>query len=68
LSGGRRQILSYALPGDLLGLHINFNAQATYNASALTDLKLAVFDPRRMLEISQKFPIFGIGAKLVHRT
>jgi hypothetical protein len=56
------------LPGDLLGLHINFNAQAIYNASALTDLKLAVVDPRRMLEISQKFPIFGIGAKLVHRT
>lgn len=61
LSDGRRQILSYALPGDIIGLHINFNAQATYSAAALTSLKLAVVDPRRILEISQKFPILASG-------
>jgi len=38
LADGRRQILSYALPGDILGLHINFNAQATYSAAAMNGL------------------------------
>jgi len=61
LADGRRQILSYALPGDILGLHINFNAQATYSAAAMNRLKLAVVDPRRMLEINQKFPILASG-------
>lgn len=61
LSDGRRQILSYALPGDILGLHINFNAQATYSAAAMNTLKLAVVDPRRILEINQKFPILASG-------
>lgn len=61
LSNGRRQILSYALPGDILGLHVNFRASATYSASALTPLKLAAVDPRRVLEISQKYPIIAAG-------
>ncbi len=61
LSNGRRQILSYALPGDILGLHVNFRAAATYSASALTPLTLAVVDPRRVLEISQKYPIIAAG-------
>lgn len=61
LSDGRRQILSYALPGDILGLHINFNAQATYNAAAMNTLKLAAVDPRRVLEVYQKYPILASG-------
>ncbi len=61
LTDGRRQILSYALPGDILGLHINFNAQATYSASAMNPLKLAAVDPRRILEVYQKFPILASG-------
>ncbi|MBD3664420.1 Crp/Fnr family transcriptional regulator [Sulfitobacter aestuariivivens] len=61
LSNGRRQILSYALPGDILGLHINFNAKATYSAAALSTSRLAVVDPRRILEIYQKFPILASG-------
>lgn len=61
LSSGRRQILSYALPGDILGLHVNFKAKAAYSASAMTPLKLAAVDPRRILEISQKYPILASG-------
>ncbi|EBA11138.1 Crp/Fnr family transcriptional regulator [Roseobacter sp. CCS2] len=61
LEDGRRQILSYALPGDIIGLHINFRAQATYSAAALTPLKVATIDPRRMTEISQKFPVLAAG-------
>ncbi len=61
LPSGRRQILSYALPGDILGLHVNFRSKATYTAAALTDCKIAVVDPRRIIEISQKFPILASG-------
>jgi len=61
LPNGQRQILSYALPGDIIGLHINFRAKATYSAAALTPLKVASVDPRRMLEISQKYQILASG-------
>lgn len=61
LENGRRQILSYALPGDIIGLHINFRAQATYSAAALTPLKIATIDPLRMLEITQKYPVLASG-------
>lgn len=61
LPSGRRQILSYALPGDILGLHVNFRAKSTYSAASLTPLTLAAVDPRRILEISQKFPILASG-------
>jgi len=61
LSDGRRQILSFVLPGDILGLHINFAAQATYSASAMNTVKLAAVDPRRILEINQKYPILASG-------
>jgi CRP-like cAMP-binding protein len=40
---------------------VNFRATATYSASALTPLKLAAVDPRRVIEISQKFPIIAAG-------
>ena len=58
---GRRQILSFALPGDILGLHVNFRRTATYSAAAMTDLELAVVEPLRMIEISQKFPVLAAG-------
>ncbi len=61
LGSGRRQILSYALPGDVLGLHVNFRRKASYSAAALTDLELAVVDPLRTIEISQNYPVLAAG-------
>lgn len=58
---GRRQILSIALPGDVMGLHVNFSRKATYSAMALSELELAVVEPMRILEISQKHPLIGSG-------
>lgn len=58
---GRRQILSYALPGDILGLHINFRRTASYSAAALSEAELAVVDPLRTIEISQKYPVLAAG-------
>lgn len=61
LSTGRRQILSYSLPGDVLGLHINFRRKASYYAAALSDMELAVVDPLRVIEISQNYPVLAAG-------
>lgn len=61
LPSGRRQILSYALPGDMLGVHVNFKRKATYSAAAQTPLKLAVIDPMRHIEIHQKYPLIASG-------
>ena len=61
LSDGRRQILSFALPGDFLGLHINFRRVASYSAVALNKIELAVIEPTRLLEIYQKYPILASG-------
>lgn len=58
---GRRQILSFALPGDILGLHVNFRRTASYSAAALSDLDLAVIDPMRTIEISQNYPVLSAG-------
>lgn len=58
---GRRQILSYALPGDILGLHVNFRRTSSYSAAALTQLELAVVEPLRINEISQKYPVLAAG-------
>ncbi|NNJ76011.1 MAG: Crp/Fnr family transcriptional regulator [Anderseniella sp.] len=58
---GRRQILSFALPGDILGLHVNFRRTATYHAAGLSQLELAVIEPLRIMEISQNYPVLAAG-------
>lgn len=61
LESGRRQILGYVLPGDVLGLHVNFQRKSSYFAAALSDLELAVVDPLRVIEISQNYPVLAAG-------
>ena len=61
LSDGRRQILSFALPGDMLGFHVNFRRMANYSAAAITNAKLAVVQPLRTLEIAQQYPLLSSG-------
>lgn len=61
LLDGRRQIFSFAIPGDFLGLHINFRRVAAYSIRALTDLELALVEPNRILEIYQHYPILASG-------
>lgn len=61
LPDGRRQILSFALPGDILGLHINFRRKSSYSAAAQSDVELALIEPLRMIEISQNYPVLAAG-------
>jgi CRP/FNR family transcriptional regulator len=48
LSDGRRQILNYALPSDLIGLQGSVNDEMQHSVEALTDVMLCVF-PREKL-------------------
>lgn len=58
---GRRQILSVHLPGDFIGIHINFHRRAIYTVSALTNVEVAMIEPMRLIEIHQKYPVLAAG-------
>jgi len=58
---GRRQILSVHLPGDFIGLHINFHRRAIYTVAALTNVEVAMIEPMRLIEIHQKYPVLAAG-------
>ncbi|WP_369794694.1 cyclic nucleotide-binding domain-containing protein [Polaromonas sp. JS666] len=46
LSDGRRQILNFLLPGDLIGLQQKFSDGPIHGIEAVTDVTLCVFPPR----------------------
>ncbi|MGX1499919.1 CRP/FNR family transcriptional regulator [Labrenzia sp. MBR-25] len=55
LEDGRRQILNYALPGDLLGLQGSLLGEMQHTVEALTPLTVCVFDRNRLGEIWERF-------------
>ena len=59
LRDGRRQITSILLPGDFIGLNVNFRRTANYSVAALTPLDVALVEPTRILEIQQRYPILA---------
>ena len=56
LVDGRRQILNYALPGDLLGVQGALMREMEHSVEALTPLKLCVFPRRKLWELYSRFP------------
>lgn len=58
---GRRLIIGVSLPGDFIGLHVNFNYLSIFAASALTNVSLALIEPVRILEIHRRFPVLASG-------
>ena len=58
---GRRQILSVYLPGDFIGLHINFHRSAIYTVAALTEVEAALIEPMRLIEVHQQYPVLAAG-------
>jgi len=56
LDDGRRQILKYALPGDLVGLQGALMHEIEHSAEALTSLTLCVFPRRKLWELYSGFP------------
>jgi len=58
---GNRQILSFSMPGDFIGLHVNFRRTAACAAETIGAVELALIEPARILEIYQRFPILATG-------
>ena len=56
LEDGRRQILNYALPGDLTGLQGTLMKETEHSVEALTPLTLCVFPRAKLWELYSKLP------------
>jgi CRP-like cAMP-binding protein len=56
LPDGRRQILNFLLPGDLLGFQASLMTAAQHSIEALTDVELCVFSRRKAWSIFAKMP------------
>jgi CRP-like cAMP-binding protein len=56
LDDGRRQILNYALPADMLGLQGALMREMEHSVEALTPLVLCVFPRSRMWDLYSRFP------------
>ena len=56
LPDGRRQILNFILPGDLLGLQASLFSDALYDVVALTDVELCVFPRNKLWSLFERMP------------
>ncbi|MGH6925394.1 MAG: Crp/Fnr family transcriptional regulator [Propylenella sp.] len=56
LANGRRQILNFTLPGDLIGLQGTLLGEMQHSVEALTDTLLCVFERTRLAELYGRFP------------
>lgn len=56
LSDGRRQILNYAFPGDLVGLQGSLLGEMQHSIDALSDVALCVFDRTSLFQMFEKSP------------
>jgi CRP-like cAMP-binding protein len=59
LPDGRRQILNYSLPGDLVGLQGSIIGDMQHSVEALSPLVLCVFQRNRLDELFRNYP--GLG-------
>lgn len=59
LSDGRRQILGFVLPGDLIGLQQEFGDTAAHGVEALTDCMFCVFPGERLWDLFRADPRLG---------
>jgi CRP-like cAMP-binding protein len=56
LPDGRRQILNYALPADLLGLQGSVSDEMQHSVEALTDMLLCVFPREKLWDLYTGYP------------
>ena len=56
LADGRRQILNYALPADLLGLQGSVADEMQHSVEALTDMILCVFPREKLWDLYSNYP------------
>lgn len=56
MEDGRRQILNYVLPGDLIGLQAGLLGEMEHSVEALSPLVLCVFERSQLRELYSNFP------------
>ena len=56
LEDGRRQILNYVFPGDMVGLQSFLMGEMQYSVESLSNLRLCVFERGRMMSLFEKHP------------
>ncbi len=56
LPDGRRQILNFILPGDIVGLQASLLTAAEHSVEALTDVELCVFARQRTWTLFERMP------------
>lgn len=56
LEDGRRQVLNFAMTGDLLGLQGAIAREMDHSVEALTDMRLCVFAREKLWEVFAEFP------------
>lgn len=56
MEDGRRQVVNYLFPGDLVGLQGAMDDPLSHGAEALTNVRLCVFPRHRLFEIYEKHP------------
>lgn len=59
LADGRRQILNFLLPGDLIGLQQEFDELSAHGVAALTDCALCVFPSDSLWAVFREHPRLG---------
>jgi len=59
LRDGRRQILNFLFPGDLIGLQEQIAVNSPHGVEALTDVKLCAFAGDNLWELYRKHPQLG---------
>ncbi|MEO9826456.1 MAG: Crp/Fnr family transcriptional regulator [Paracoccaceae bacterium] len=64
LADGRRQILDFALPGDVIGLHVDSNQIATCDVIAMTGVEMAEIDFAEIARRTQSIPAIGVGMNI----
>jgi CRP-like cAMP-binding protein len=71
LADGRRQILNFLLPGDLIGLQAKLFESATHGVEALTGVRVCVFARERIWDVFRAHPALAydmtwLGAREEH--
>lgn len=59
LADGRRQIVNFSFPGDLIGLEGTFGEEASHSVEALLPVRLCVFDTPRYFDLIVAKPSLG---------
>ncbi|TIV42494.1 MAG: Crp/Fnr family transcriptional regulator, partial [Mesorhizobium sp.] len=56
LSDGRRQVLNYSMPGDLIGLQGSLMGEMQHSVEALSPMLLCVFERKALPELYRSHP------------